>query len=148
MTDDAPTPSEAESAVYRRAFRLGGIVLAGGAVLAALIGFLVADVMGLWAGVAGIAVAALAGLMTPAAMQLAHRQPPHVMAAIILGTWLAKMVVIVIAVLLLGQIDGFPRPVFGVAVIGGILVTLGIDAVVLTRGRVPYTTSGSKDRDE
>ncbi len=144
----APQPVSAESAVYRRALRIGALALAVGAVLAGLIGYLVQDLPGMWAGLAGIAVAALAGLLTPLAMQLAHRQPPHMMAAIILGSWLGKMIVIVIAVVLLAQIEDFPRTVFGIAVIGGILVTLGIDAVVLIRGRVPYTTSGTESRDE
>ena len=70
MTAREPLEPSAESAVYRKALTWGAIALGVLAVVAAVVGWLVDGAMGAWAAPAGVALAALAGLLTPWAMQL------------------------------------------------------------------------------
>lgn len=148
MTAREPLEPSAESAVYRKALTWGAIALGVLAVVAAVVGWLVDGAMGAWAAPAGVALAALAGLLTPWAMQLAHTRRSDIMAAILLGTWLGKMIVVVVGLVLLSMVPNFPRPLFGIFVVLGVLVTLAVDVAVLSRGRVPYTTKRSNHRDE
>lgn len=148
MSEPKPMDGSAEAAVYRRALTWGAVALAALAVVAVVVGWLVAGGMGAWAAPTGVAIAALAGLLTPWAMQLAHTQRSDIMAAILLGTWLGKMVIVVVGLVLLSMVPEFPRPLFGIFVVLGVLVTLAVDVVVLSRGRVPYTTKRSNHRDE
>lgn len=132
-----------ESKVYRAALQTSAIGAAVLLVVASAIGAWIASGQGVIAAVAGVAVAALAGLTTQGAMLVGHRQPPNTMAAIVAGSWLLKMIIIVILVLLLGRIDDFHRPIFAITMLVGVIGTLVIDVWALLRARVPYVEPGS-----
>lgn len=133
-----------ESRVYRSAMRATVILVVGLAVIAVPVGLLVADGTGLIAALVGVAVAALSGITTQVAMLVGHRQPPHVMAAYVAGSWLLKMIIIVVSLLLLSRIDDFHRELFAAFAVAGVLGTLGVDMWALRKGRVPYADPGSK----
>lgn len=132
-----------EAEVYRRAMRATVIALVALAAVAAGVGWWVAGSAGLIAGVAGAAVAALGAIPTQVAMLVSHRQSPQAMAGIVLFSWLGKMVLVVIALVVLAGIEGFHRPMFGITVVVGLMLSLGIDMLSLRRSRVPYVDPGT-----
>ncbi|WP_084077037.1 hypothetical protein [Demequina sp. NBRC 110057] len=132
-----------ESRTYRRALRVTVIVIVALAVIAVPVGLLVAGGAGLLAAEVGVAVAALAGLTTQIAMLVAHQKPPHIMAAYIGGSWLGKMLIIIVALLVLQGIEGFHKELFAAFAVTGIIATLAIDFWVIRNARIPYVDSGS-----
>ncbi len=133
-----------ESLTYRRALRVTVIVIAALAVIAIPVGLFVAGGAGLVAAEIGVLVAALAGLTTQIAMVMAHQKAPHVLAAYVGGSWLAKMLVIVIALVILDGIDGFHKALFAGFMLTGVVATLVVDMWAIKSSRVPYVDEGSK----
>ena len=133
-----------ESRTYRRALRVTVIVIVALAVIAVPVGLLVAGTAGLIAAETGVLVAALAGLTTQVAMVVAHDKPAHVMAGYVGGSWLAKMLIIVIALVVLAGIDGFHRELFAGFAVTGVIATLVVDFWVVRSARIPYVDGGSK----
>jgi len=132
-----------DRAVYRKALIGVAIVAAaitlGGAVIAAL----VADGHAALAAALGGALAGVAALATPASMIYGRNRPPHVLAALVAGVWLAKMVVLVVVVGAVSRIEDFPREAFGWTLISGVVASLAIDVWAVRSTRVPYTEQDS-----
>lgn len=138
----------AEAAMYRKAAVLTGVVLAALAVVAAVVGLAVDDARGMWAALVGVAIAALAGLTTQLVMVVGHRMQVASMAALVMGSWLVKMIVIVDALVALRAVEDFPRGLAGAFLMAGIVATLAVDVWVVQRGRVPYVQPSSKNDSE
>lgn len=132
-----------ESLTYRRALRVTIIVIVALAVIAVPVGLLVAGGAGVLAAEVGVAVAALAGLTTQVAMVVAHQKPPHMLAAYVGGSWLAKMFVIVIALLVLDGVEGFHKGLFAGFMLTGVIATLVVDLWAMRSARIPYVDEGS-----
>ena len=133
-----------ESATYRRALRITVIGVAALAIIAVPVGLIVAGGPGLLAAEVGVLVAALSGVTTQVAMVLSHDRPAHVMAATIGGSWLLKMLIIIVALLVLSGVDGFHRGLFAGFAVAGVLGTLAVDFWVIRSARIPYVDPGSK----
>lgn len=132
-----------ESRTYRRAMRVTAIGIAALAVIAIPVGLIIAGGAGLLAAEVGVAIAALAGLTTQGAMVLAHAKPAHVMAGYVGGSWLLKMLIIIIALIVLQGIDGFHKGLFAGFMLVGVIGTLAIDFWVIRKARIPYVEGGS-----
>ncbi len=135
---------EAEGAAYRWAMRATGIVLGVIAIVGTVVGGIVAGAPGVWGALAGVAVAAISGLVTQAAMVLGYRKEPHIFATYVGGSWLAKMVVIVVGLLALAQVDALDRRTFGIVAVVAVVATLGVDLRAVKHARISYTGSGSE----
>ncbi|WP_296667791.1 hypothetical protein [Demequina sp.] len=133
----------AEESLYRRAMRLTVVVLAGLAVLGALVGWFVAGAPGAVAAAVGAAVAALGAIPTQAAMLIGHRRSPQALAGIVAFSWLGKMLVIIVALLLLQGVESFYRPMFAATAVVGLVVSLAIDLLTLRKARIPYVDPGT-----
>jgi len=132
---------ESESRAYLWALSATGIVLTVIAVVSVAVAASVRGTDGVWAALAGVAVAAVSGMVTQGAMTIAHRRDPIAFASIVGGAWLAKMFVIVIGVLLLGRMEGIDRGTFGTVTLVGVGATLAIDLFAVRRARISYTGS-------
>jgi len=135
---------EAEGAAYRWAVAATGIVLGAIVIVGGVIGGVVVGAAGVWGAVAGVAVAAVSGLVTQAAMVLGYRKEPHVFATYVGGSWLAKMVVIVVGLLALAQVDALDRRTFGIVAIVAVVATLAVDLQAVKKARISYTGSSSE----
>jgi|GEM_PF-3197326 len=147
MTSE-PIPETAEARVYRTALRNTVIGLAVLAVLAVVVGGLVAGGRGVVASLVGVGVSALAGLTTQAAMAWGHKRSTDQMTIAIGGSWLLKMMLIVVALLILQGIENFHKELFAAFAVIGVLLTLAVDFSVLRAARVPYVVPGSKSTAE
>ena len=128
---------------------------------------------GLFAALAFVPVAALAGLLadgrpgalgaalgclvpvtvlllTWGAVELGARRSATAFAGLLLGSYLVKLVVVGVLLAVLRQVDGVSRPALGVAAVVGLLLALVVEARVITTTRAPYVepVSGAPDPDD
>lgn len=128
--------------ILRAALTWGLAVGAVVAIGAALVGLLVAGADGLWSGVIGALVGVVFPAFTALSILIANRwygspQWLQLFFAVVLGTWLLKFVLVIIALLLLFQLDWIVRGVFAGALIVAAIASLVVDLVVLNRMRLP-----------
>ncbi|WP_084105687.1 hypothetical protein [Demequina sp. NBRC 110056] len=138
----------AESTTYRKALRVTAILVIGLAVIAVPVGLLVGGTAGLVAAEIGVLVAALSGITTQVAMVIGHDREPHIMAAIMGGSWLLKMLIIIVALLVLQGVDGFHKGLFAGFAVAGVLGTLAVDFWVIRSARIPYVDPGARKNGE
>ena len=113
------------------------------AVAAAVIGFLVAGTTGLVSALLGVLIAAVFLAITALSILIANRWYGDdlyvpIFFGIVLGGWILKFVVFIVALLLLRGQPWLDPTVFFVAVVVSVLASLVVDVVVLTRMRVPH----------
>jgi len=134
--------AEAESAeggAYVWAFRVSTVSLAALAIVGGTAAWLIRGTGGLWGAVAAVGIAAVSGLVTQVAMIVGYRRQPTAFVGIVAGSWLAKMVIIAVSVILLKSVDGIDRGTFGTVLLLGVGATLAIDMFAVRRARIPYT---------
>jgi len=141
--DEAPTPAinqsaDSERAIYRRAGRNVALALPVLAALGAVSGWLIAGRAGLLGAAVGFGIAVLFALPTPFSGAAATHLPPTTGIALLVGTFIFKMVILFIVLALLRGQDWYHRGVLFAMVLAGWL----IGAVTLThavlKGRMPY----------
>ena len=146
MTDEKPAPAgspSAAEAVFRRALRDVAILLAALLVLGLVVGGLVAGLLGVWGALIGWALAAVFSTTTIVAMIRTARSTPAAMAGVVMGTWLAKVLVVVVALAVLRPLDFYSAPVLGAVLALGVVGSAVLDYRAVTLGRVPYVEPGA-----
>ena len=142
--------------ILRAATTWGAVAAIAVAILGGGIGFLVAGANGAFSGLAGAVIAAILMLLTSASILIANRWFGDalyvpIFFGIVLGGWIVKLVVFIVAMLVLRGQPWIEPVVFFVAVVVGVLATLAIDAVVMLRMRLPYVETrlpGDDDADD
>lgn len=140
-----PTTSPAIDAVLRTVLLWTGIAAVVLVVLGGGIGFLVAGTDGLWSGLAGVGLAIVFLVLTPISVLIANRWYGREMFAtvffgIVMGGWLLKLVIFIVAIVILREQSWVVPPVIFLSLVGGIVVSLAIDAVAFMRIRVPHVS--------
>jgi hypothetical protein len=137
------SPSPVSSTpVLRTALTWGGIVAGVLAVAGAVVGFAVGGGEGLASGLAGVVVAFVFLGITAGSILIANRwfgDPLYVpiFFGIVLGGWIVKLVLFIVAMLILRDQAWIEPLVFYVALIVSVVAALAVDVVVLLRLRVP-----------
>ncbi|MDR0482510.1 MAG: hypothetical protein LBH13_05050 [Cellulomonadaceae bacterium] len=127
-----------ERAVYRRALVLTGGLLAVLTVLGVGIGAMTAGTTGVWGAVMGVALAALFCAPTIWSMKRSVGTSPTTMAALVMGVWLGKLVVLIAALALLrGHTFYHPVVLFVVLALGAI-GSAALDAFAVTSSKMTY----------
>ena len=113
------------------------------AVVGSVIGFLVAGVAGLVSALVGVVLAGLFLGMTALIILIAGRLPPGpaqipTFFGIVLGGWVVKLVVFIVALLLLRGQPWIEPFIFFFSVLVSVIASLVVDLVVMARARVPY----------
>ncbi|MEZ3156272.1 hypothetical protein AB1K56_05010 [Microbacterium sp. BWR-S6Y] len=144
MSSVSPAPRRPLSStpVLRTALVWGGIVTAVLLVVGAVVGFAVGGAGGLGSALSGVAVSAIFLAVTATSILVANRwfgDPLYVpiFFGIVLGGWLLKLILFIVAIVVLrGQ--GWVDPVvFYVALVVSVIASLAVDVVVLLRMRIP-----------
>lgn len=128
--------------ILRTTLVWSGGVTAVLAVLGAIIGFLVDGGTGLVSALTGVLIAAVFLGITGASILIANRwygDPLYVPVffGIVLGGWILKLIVFIVALLLLRGQPWLNGTIFFVAVVVSVLASLVVDVIVLMRMRVP-----------
>ena len=131
------------TSVMRRALVLGAVAAGAIAVVAGLVGALVAGGPGLISGLLGAAFALLFLGVTAASLLVAGRFggiESSAFFAALLGGWLVKFAVFLLAMLALRDQPWIQPVVLFCAVAATVIVSLAIDVVVVSRSRIPVGT--------
>ncbi|MDQ1137460.1 hypothetical protein QE410_002259 [Microbacterium sp. SORGH_AS 1204] len=140
-TPDAPRPLSS-TPVLRTALVWGGIVTVVLLMIGAVVGFLVGGGPGLGSALAGVAVSAIFLAVTATSILVANRWYGDalyvpIFFGIVLGGWLLKLILFIVAIAVLRGQDWVDLVVFYVALVVSVLASLAVDVVVLMRMRVP-----------
>ncbi len=133
--------------ILRTTLMWSAIVTGALAVLGGTLGFVFGGVTGLWAALVGVLIGALFLAITAISILIANRwygDPLYVpiFFGIVLGGWILKFVVFLIALLVIREQSWFASTsmIFFLALVAGVLASLAVDVVVLTRMRVPHVS--------
>lgn len=131
--------------ILRRTLIWSAVATAALAVVAGTIGFFVAQVEGMVSGLLGVLLAALFLAITGISILVANRwygEPLYVQLffAIVLGGWLLKLGVFLVVMILLSGQPWIHPMVFFLSIIAGVMMSLVIDVLVLTKMRLPHVS--------
>ncbi|EYR63554.1 membrane protein [Actinotalea ferrariae CF5-4] len=101
---------------------------------------------GAWGALLGVAVALVFSGSTVLAMLLTARSSITAASGALVGSWLLKTLLLIIAFSLLRDEDFYHRGVFAVVVIIGVLGSVLLDYRAVTGGRIPYADTSTRPR--
>ncbi|MGY4645563.1 hypothetical protein [Cellulomonas sp. URHB0016] len=133
-----PLSEQAVEAVVRQAFRDMLVLLGVLLVLGVGIGVLVAGAPGAWGALLGVAIALIFSGTTVLSVLATVRSSPARTSAVIMGAWLAKVVVVFVALAVLSRFDFYDRVVLGLVLFAGVLGSAVLDLRAVQRGHIPY----------
>ncbi|MFI2753541.1 hypothetical protein ACGIF2_08910 [Cellulomonas sp. P22] len=144
----APTATEvATDAVFRTALRDMLVLLGVTAVLGVGVGVLVAGTPGAWGALIGVGLVLVFSGTTILSMLRTAHSDPQVTAAVVLGAWLGKIVVVIALLAVLRGMDFYSRGVLAVVVAVGVIGSALLDFRAVSRGRVPYVEPAAGNAD-
>ncbi|WP_315097259.1 hypothetical protein [uncultured Cellulomonas sp.] len=155
MTDPTPTdPSSAPARaarsaadqVFRTALRDMLVLLGALVVLGVGIGALVAGTKGVWGALIGVGLALVFSGTTVVSMLRTSGASPQKMAAVVMGAWLGKIIVVIVVLALITERDFYSKPVLAIVLLVGVLGSAYLDYRAVTRGRIPYVEPGASSR--
>ncbi|WP_253691614.1 hypothetical protein [Cellulosimicrobium protaetiae] len=135
---------QAVRAVFRTALRDVLVLLGALTVLGVAIGALVAGLPGVWGALLGVGVALLFSATTVWAMLRTVDASPSTTAAVVMGSWLVKMVVLIVILVVLRGMDFYDRWVFAAVLLVGVIGSAVLDYRAVSRGRIPYVEPGAR----
>ncbi|MEJ6490408.1 3-oxoacyl-ACP reductase [Leucobacter sp. USCH14] len=139
----------ASQPVLLRALKWGLIVTAALIAIFAVIGYLVSGQPGLWGGMLGTALGGLFLMMTVGSIAFANRfieRDFYITAffGIVLGSWVLKFIVFIVAVVLLRDADWLDTRVMFFGVIASVFASLVLDVIVISRSRIPILSDSPR----
>ncbi|MEX0152561.1 MULTISPECIES: hypothetical protein [Microbacterium] len=128
--------------VLRAALIWSAVVAVVVLVVAVVVGLFVAGANGAWSGGVGAAVGAIFPALTAVSILVANRfygNPAwlQIFFGVVLGGWLLKFVLVIVAFLVLLRMDWVVAPVFFFALLATAVSSLVVDLVVISRMRLP-----------
>nr|WP_231375752.1 hypothetical protein [Corynebacterium aquatimens] len=121
----------------KRALKLGALALAA-VTIVSLIGWFAARGMpGLWGVVLGAGIGGGFVLLTVISVLLTSKTDPATTMTVVLGSWLVKVVVLLVVLLILRGMTFYDTLALGVTLIAALVVVLGSETwgVMTTRSR-------------
>ncbi|MBM3715229.1 MAG: hypothetical protein FJW64_05725 [Actinobacteria bacterium] len=136
------TTTVSSTPVLRAALIWSAVVAVVVLVVAVVVGLLVAGANGAWSGGVGAAVGAIFPALTAVSILVANRfygNPAwlQIFFGVVLGGWLLKFVLVIVAFLVLLRMDWVVAPVFFFALLATAVSSLVVDLVVISRMRLP-----------
>ena len=138
--------------IMRTVLTWGGIVAGVLAVVGAIVGYLVSGGEGLASALAGVVVAFVFLGITAASILIANRWFGDdlyvpIFFGVVLGGWILKLVLFIVALLVLRNQPWIDPPVFFVALVVGVIAALTVDVVVLLKMRIPAVSDTTLPTD-
>lgn len=142
MTVPVPTPPPtASTAVLRQALRDMLVLLGILAVVGVGVGYLVDGLAGVWGALLGVGIALIFSGTTVVSVLKTANSEPTMMMAVIMGAWLAKLVVVIVVLVILRQYDFYNPMMLFLVSVAGVIGSAVLDARAVQRGRVGYFQS-------
>lgn len=122
----------------RAVLRLGLLVGLVGLPIAMGIGYLIADMPGLWGALLGVGISLVFFTITAVVAVGTARLQPQWLGLAVMGSWLVKLVGLIAILAVLDGADFYNRGVFFGALLISTFGYLGMEAVIVSRTRVLY----------
>lgn len=140
-----PETVPGSDAPLRAALRYGLIGLGVLVVASVAIATLVAGMPGLWGALLGAAIGGGFILTTVVSVLFGAKLPPQMAGMVLLVSWVAKLLVVLVIVAVLNQFDFYSRPALFFTVVGALLIVLGAETYGVVSQKVPYVTTRAGD---
>ncbi|HMT51297.1 hypothetical protein [Dietzia sp. UBA5065] len=138
MTETPPQPAEsAHTAGLRKALTLGTAALAVLMLLSAGLWGALDGTPGLWGALLGAAIGGVFVLLTAVVVVATAQTSPNVTGAVLLGTWLLKLIVAIGVVAALKPLDFYSRRAFALTLVVAMIVVLATETVAIIRHKAP-----------
>ncbi|NLU84460.1 hypothetical protein [Rhodococcus sp. HNM0569] len=131
----------------RAAVRYGALGLVALAVVGSAIGALVAGLAGVWGALLGAAVGGGFILFTALGVLLTAKLPALTAGAVLLGTWLLKMILAIAVLALLDPLTFYSRGMLVGVVIAALVLVLGAETYGVLGTKAPYVEPGATTGD-
>lgn len=145
MTAPAPRPRSTAAPALRLSLIYGASLSAAIAIVASVVGALVAELPGLLSGLIGAGMGFLFLAVTAASILLADRitkgdllSPAYF--AVVLGAWLLKFALFLVLVFTLRDAPFIEPTVLFITLVIAVLGGLVVDLVAVARARIPYVS--------
>jgi hypothetical protein len=125
------------STVFKKVLTQGSILIAGIAAIGGLIGTLTAGAPGLLSALIGAGMTFVFVSITAASVWVGGKLPINAFFGVVMGAWLLKLVLFIVLVRLLLGVKEINGPVLFFTLIASIMGTLVVDALVVTKARMP-----------
>ncbi|SNS53042.1 hypothetical protein SAMN06309944_0667 [Micrococcales bacterium KH10] len=142
MTSPAVPSGTPVRAAARTALRWILGVFSAMLIIGVIAGLLIDGAAGLYGALLGVGIAVVFSITTVISIMLSADRDGGALAGIVLGMWLAKMIVLFGLLLVLRPHDFYNRPIFAVVLCVAVLAAAIIDAVAVQRARIPLTQPG------
>ncbi len=117
------------------ALAVGGVIIAS----------LFAGVAGLWGALIGAAVGGGFILCTALAVLLTAKLPAVTAGAVLLGSWLLKMILAIAVLAILDPLDFYNREAMVIVIVLSLVIVLGAETYGVLQTKVPYVTPTDSD---
>lgn len=120
------------------AIRYGAAGLVAVTVVSVIAWTLAAGSHGLWGALVGAAVGGAFILATVGTMYVTRNVAPTTTGAILLGSWLLKIIVAIVVMVIVGGMHFYDRGALAVTIIAALVVMLAAEATAIARTPTPY----------
>jgi hypothetical protein len=126
--------------VFTKVLKLGSLLIASIAVLGSVIGFFAAGLPGLFGALAGAAIALIFVSLTAISVLVGSRLSLGGFYGVVLGGWILKLVLFVIAISVLKSIEGLNGVAVFATLVASVLGSLAVDGFVVTKSKIPVVS--------
>jgi hypothetical protein len=123
--------------VFTKVLKLGSLLIASIAVLGSVIGFFAAGLPGLFGSLAGAVIALIFVSLTAISVLVGSKLSLGGFYGVVLGGWILKLVLFVIAISVLKSIDGLNGVAVFATLVASVLGSLAVDGFVVTKSKIP-----------
>ncbi|MGC0363189.1 hypothetical protein ABH922_001173 [Rhodococcus sp. 27YEA15] len=147
---NTPQPIPDSTAAMKSAVRWGVMGLVVLAVVGALLGGLFDGKKGVYGALIGAAVGGGFILFTALGVLLTAKLPALTAGAVLLGTWLLKMILAMVVLFILSGMDFYNKTALVLVIIMSLVVVLGAETYGVLGTKTPYVepTSSNADNDD
>lgn len=121
-----------------RTARWSAIASASALLAGGLVGNLALGTPGMYGALMGVGFPTVFFGITLATALLTKRSSGATLSALILGSWLVKLILLVVVLAVVDPLDFYHRPLFGGVLLGWTAVLLGVEVRVIKHTRQPY----------
>ncbi len=123
--------------VFTTVLKLGSLLFTSIAVLGSVIGFFAAGLPGLFGSLAGAVIALIFVSLTAISVLVGSKLSLGGFYGVVLGGWILKLVLFVIAISVLKSIDGLNGVAVFATLVASVLGSLAVDGFVVTKSKIP-----------
>lgn len=127
----------ASEQLFSRILKQGAMLIGAIALLGGVIGFFVASVAGLVSALIGAAMALVFVSMTALSVWLGGKLSLGGFFGVVLGGWIAKLLMFIGLVLLLKGAAFIVGPILFICIVISVIGSLALDAIVVLKTRIP-----------